>query len=194
MSTATSIEKMMLEIARALRAIDKDPETIPGTWEIPALPLCSVDVDFIRACSPDRIRALLHVARVSHHLAWALAGAADKLGSLEENGFSTMRLIDEADAALTEFRECFGKPMQPSPLLSEERIWSIWRSDCHPPVQFARQIESECAALWGITISPDQYQTGHHEPAEGQPAHPDSGPHRASPDTMIPPTSPSPQS
>lgn len=152
MTTATTIEKNMLEIARALRAIDKDPDTIPGTWEIPALRMCSVDVDFIRACSPDNIRALLHVARVSHHLAWALAGAADKLGSLEENGFSTLRLIDEADAALTQFRDCFGKPMQPSPKLSEEKIWSIWQSDCPPPVEFARQIESECAALWGVPL------------------------------------------
>lgn len=163
MTTATTIEKMMLAIARALRAVDKDTETVPGPWDIPALPMCSVDVNFIRACSPDNIRSLLHVARVSHHLAWALAGAANKLGSLDENGFSTLRLIDEADAALKEFRECFGKQMQPSPKLSEERIKTI-SNDIHrgiglgrktwkdAPVQFGRAVEAECAALWGVPL------------------------------------------
>lgn len=190
MTAATTIEKMMLEIASALRAIDKDPETIPGTWEIPALPMCSVDVDFIRACSPDNIRALLHVSRVSHHLAWALAGAADKLESLDDKGFSTLLLIYESDSALKAFRECFGNPMQPSQNLSEERIWDIWKSDCPPPVQFARQIESECAALWGVTISPDQCPSAPHAPASAQPAHPGSDPHPANPDTMTPPSEP----
>lgn len=202
MTTATTIEKNMLEIARALRAIDKDPDTIPGTWEIPALPMCSVDVDFIRACSPDNIRALLHVARMSHHLAWALAGAADKLASIEDATFSTLMLIDEADAALKAFRECFGKPMHPSPVLKEDRIMKIsdeihrgiglgrkaWKD---APVKFARALESECAALWGITISPSQCPSAPHAPAEAQPAHPDSDPHRASPGTMIQPIEPS---
>lgn len=52
-------------------------------------------------------------------------------------------------------------------------------------------ILATCAAVISSMIAPSQCPSAPHAPAEAQPEHPDSDPHRASPGTMIQPIEPS---